>query len=129
MIKDTGYKPQNIAKLVKDKLNSRDINEVLEAISLLNLFGFKDENVILSLKNKIEEQIEKQIPSIYILTELINTIGKIGIGSTNSDEILIKLIDDYGDNEAILIASVFALTKSLNIENLDKVIQKFIDKL
>ena len=115
--------------MVKDKLNSRDINEVLEAISLLNLFGFKDENVILSLKNKIDEQIEKKIPSIYILTELINTIGKIGIGSTNSDEILIKLIDDYGDNEAILIASVVALTKSFNIENLDKVIQKFIDKL
>jgi hypothetical protein len=58
-----------------------------------------------------------KIPSIHILIELINAIGNIGIGSLESDEILIKLFNDYNDNEAILIASVVALTKSFNIKN------------
>jgi hypothetical protein len=62
---------------------------VLEAIRLLDLIGFKDENAILCLKDKIVEQIEKRIPSIYIFIELINAIGNIGIGSSESDEILI----------------------------------------
>jgi hypothetical protein len=40
MIKDSGYKPQNIENLVKEKIKSKEIKEVLDAISLLNLFGF-----------------------------------------------------------------------------------------
>jgi hypothetical protein len=129
MIKDSGYKPDNIVELVKDKLNSEDINITLETISLIDLFGFKNEGAIVCLKNKIDEQILKKIPSIHIFIELINAIGNIGIGSKKSDEILIKLIDDFNDNEAILIASVEALTKSFNIENLDRIIQKFKDIL
>jgi hypothetical protein len=42
MIKDSGYKPDNIVELIKDKLNSGDINTVLETISILDLFGFKN---------------------------------------------------------------------------------------
>jgi hypothetical protein len=117
MIKDSGYKPDNIVELIKDKLNSGDINTVLETISLLDLFGFKDEKAILCLKNKIDEQIKKKIPSMHLLIELINAVGNIGIGSEISDEILIKLIDDYSNNEAILIASVVALTKSFCLVN------------
>jgi hypothetical protein len=54
MIKDSGYKPQNIENLVKEKIKSKLIKEVFEAISLLNLFGFKDEKVIDSLKENID---------------------------------------------------------------------------
>ena len=42
MIKDTGYKPNNIVELIKDKLYQEDINIVLEAITILDLFGFKN---------------------------------------------------------------------------------------
>jgi hypothetical protein len=42
MILDSGYKPNNIIDLVKDKLNDGDINIVLEAITILDLFGFKN---------------------------------------------------------------------------------------
>jgi hypothetical protein len=90
---------------------------VLESISLLDLFGFKNKDAILCLKEKIDEQIVKKIPSQYIFVELINAIGNIGIGSLERDEILIKLIDKYANNEAILIVSVEALTKSFNLEN------------
>jgi hypothetical protein len=41
--------------LVKDKLNNEDVNIALETISLLDLFGFKNQDAILCLKNKIEE--------------------------------------------------------------------------
>ncbi len=46
MIKDSGYKPQNIENLVKEKIWGNVIIEVLDAISLLNLFLFKDDNFI-----------------------------------------------------------------------------------
>ncbi len=56
-IKDSGYKPDNIVELIKEKLNSRDINIVLETINLLDIFGFKNKDAIICLRNKIDEQI------------------------------------------------------------------------
>jgi hypothetical protein len=54
-IKDSGYKPDNIVELIKEKLNSKDINIVLETINLLDIFGFKNKDAISCLKNKIDE--------------------------------------------------------------------------
>ncbi len=54
-IKDSGYKPDNIVELIKEKLNSKDNNIVLETINLLDIFGFKNKDAIICLKNKINE--------------------------------------------------------------------------
>jgi hypothetical protein len=54
-IKDSGYKPDNIVELIKEKLNSKDNNIVLETINLLDIFGFKNKDAIICLKNKIDE--------------------------------------------------------------------------